>query len=345
MPGFIFTLLILLQSAALSAETLTLLFWEDALAPEVITRWQQQTGVNIQQIYFDSDEQRDKLLSQEQFANIDIVVLDSSMTARFSNKGILDHLEQEDIPNNRYINERWQQACGDNSVAYFWGTLGLIYRSDKLNFIPDSWLDIVQPNADVSGHIGMIYNKVDTLLPALLANGLAIDSNESDSLMVAYQALTKMPILTFEYPLTFIQSDPRADDLHIAMAYSGDQYSLNESLQTPGVWQYVLPDEGSLIWLDCLAVLSSSKNKIRAKQFINFLNQPEIAKINALTIAVATPNDAAFALLPKRFTADESLFPAQVTLDKSKLNIDISVESTLTRSRIIHSLKKQHELK
>jgi len=34
-----------------------------------------------------------------------------------------------------------------------------------------------------------------------------------------------------------------------------------------------------------------------------------------------------------------------VTLDKSKLNIDISVESTLTRSRIIHSLKKQHELK
>ena len=345
MPGFMFTLLILLQSAALSAETLTLLFWENALAPEVITRWQQQTGVNIQQIYFDSDEQRDKLLSQKQFANIDIVVLDSTKITRFSNKGTLAHLEQDEIANNRFINARWQQACGDNAVAYTWGTLGLIYRSDKLNFIPDSWLNIVQPNAEVNGHIGIIYDKMDTLLPPLAANGFAIDSNESDSLMLAYQVLTKMPILTFEYPLTFVQSDPRADDLHIAMAYSGDEYSLNKVMKMPGVWQYVLPKEGSLIWLDCLAVLSNSNNKTRAKQFINFLNQPEIAKINALDIGMATPNDAAFALLPEHFTADKSLFPAQTTLAKSKLNIDISVASELTRSRIINSLKKQHELK
>ena len=47
MPGHTLTRLILQHSASLSAETLTLLFWDDALAPEVIARWQQQTGVNI----------------------------------------------------------------------------------------------------------------------------------------------------------------------------------------------------------------------------------------------------------------------------------------------------------
>jgi spermidine/putrescine transport system substrate-binding protein len=345
MSRFTLALLILLQSTSLAAETLTLLFWEDALAPEVISRWQQQTGVNIQQIYIDSDEQRDKLLSQNKLTAIDIAVLDSASTARFANAGTLAPLEKQAIPNARHINARWQAACGDDSVAYFWGSLGLIYRSDKLNFTPDSWLDIVQAKDDVRGHIGMIDNKIETLLPALLANGFAIDSEQTNELTLAYQTLKNMPILTFDYPLTFVQSDPRAEDLHIAMAYSGDQYSLNGLIKTANVWQYVVPKEGSLLWVDCLTVLSSSKNKARAKQFINFLNQPEIAKINALKVAVATPNDAALALLPDSFTTNKSIFPAADILDKSKLNVDISVESALTRSRIINTLKKQHELK
>lgn len=345
MLRYLTSLLICLQSASLSAETLTILFWEDALAPEVISRWQQQTGVYIQQVYIDSDEQRDKLLTQKQFANIDIVVVDSATTKRFSDSGALAQLEQGAIPNNRHINSRWQQACGDNAVAYFWGTLGLVFRSDKLNFTPNSWLDIIQPKADVSGHIGIIDNKMDTLLPALLVNGFDLDSSDIKALTTAYHALIDMPVLTFGYPLTFVQSDPRADELHIAMAYSGDQYSLNKFMRTPGVWQYVVPKEGSLIWVDCLAVLSSSKNKARARQFIDFLTQPEIAKINALTVAVATPNDAALALLPSHFREDESLFPAQSTLDKSKLNVDISASPALTRSRIINTLKKHYELK
>ncbi len=40
---------------------------------------------------------------------------------------------------------------------------------------------------------------------------------------------------------------------------------------------FVLPKEGSNIGVDYISVLSASTNKAAAKQFINFLNEPEIA--------------------------------------------------------------------
>ncbi|MCW9078035.1 MAG: extracellular solute-binding protein, partial [Gammaproteobacteria bacterium] len=81
---------------------------------------------------------------------------------------------------------------------------------------------------------------------------------------------------------------------------------------------YVLPEEGGNIWVDYLCVLRESSNKDAAKQFIDFLNEPEIAARLAQYVYYASPNQAAEKLLPEDFTNDPVIYPSGAALEKSE---------------------------
>jgi spermidine/putrescine transport system substrate-binding protein len=150
-------------------------------------------------------------------------------------------------------------------------------------------------------------------------------------------------ILTFEYALTFVGEDPRADELHLALGYSGDQHELNRLANTD-TWEFAVPEEGSILWIDCMAVLEGSANKALAMDFLNFINTPEVAAENSLTLGIASPNRAAMALQPDSFRQDPLVY-----LDESSLghfqgyDPGITISNIMVRNRITSALVNLHE--
>lgn len=345
MRHFIFSLV--LMSAPLShADTLTLLNWEEYLSERVIEHWQISRGKSVKQIYFDNDEQRDAILSSDSVNHIDLVVIDEMAALSFGNAGHLHPITEKSVPNLKYIDPVWQNHCGGYGVPYFWGTIGLAYREDKLTTPPDSWHALMTPEKELHGHIGMLEDFTDTLVPALILQGTDINSQNRKELQKAFSMLkAQLPfVLTYDYAISYIQKPEIGNQLYLALAYSGDQHALNKLSKSEN-WRFVVPKEGTVRWLDCIAISASSANINTALDFINAINIPEIASMNAEDVWVASPNQAANQLISEELSQDTDTYPPDAILQKSQFYKTLDKANVQLRNRITSSLVKLHDAK
>jgi spermidine/putrescine transport system substrate-binding protein len=326
-------------------QKLTILNWEAYIADEVVERWQQLTGVEINQIYFDKGEIRDQILATLARQNIDIALVDETSARQFGAKGILFKQSNATISNLQYIPNHWRAQCGAYGVPYMWGTIGIVYRVDKVAKSPTSWHDLLHPPPEYSGHIGMLDDHVDMLLPSLILQGESISTDSTTALRKSFTELMQQAphVLTYDYVITYLQTGSRPDQLYLAMAYSGDQAALNAFADKTAPWLYVIPEEGTLLWLDCIGVLTSSKNSDLAHQFINYLQRPEIAALNAQNLYAASPNSAALAIIDEAQKADSSLYPPQAVIDKSQFYTILEMKNVRLRKRITNAVRKYHQ--
>lgn len=340
-------ILLFLLPFSLHAETLRLLNWEAYLSNEVTEKWKTKTGHSIEEIHFDNDEKRDSILLNSKHHNIDIAVVDEIVAKRFGQDGRLVKLDENKLPNLKNIGPFWRERCSQYAVPYFWGTLGIIYRSDVVTEAPTSWKDILEPAPKLKGHIGMLNDYTDMLAPALFLNGHDLNTANTRELKQAFKTLKDQvsDVLTYEYPITFLQNSPQKNDLHMAVAYGGDQYTINEMLGQEGLWKYAVPEEGTVLWVDCLAITSGSQHKEEALNFINHLNEPKIAAKNSTALFFATPNEPAMSYLPNDFKNNKAIFPNVEILKKSGLYKLLSNENVKQRLRITNAITNIYESK
>lgn len=330
-----------------SAETLRIYNWEDYLSPTIIDEWEQQSGHKVQQLYYDNDEERDSVLVNSKEQSIDIVIADETATPIFGQKGVLVAKQTyEKTPNVWNVDEAWQPICGDHGVPYLWGTLGLAYRTDKFTKAPTSWTTILSPSKELTSHVGYLDDFIDTLSPALFVMGEDVNTENPNLLKKAFETTkAALPnILTFTYAISAMDDAKLRDQLFIAIAYSGDQYALNDKAGQE-IWGYTTLEEGTVKWLDCLAVMADSPRKQIAYDFINFLYRPDIAARNSEEVYVASPMKQARAMQSKEFLEDETVYPPKNRLATSQSYRRLSPEAVVLRNRITSSLIKIHESK
>ncbi|WP_420918595.1 polyamine ABC transporter substrate-binding protein [Vibrio aestuarianus] len=325
----------------LSSE-LNIYLWEDTISPQIISEWSENTETNIHLYHFDNDDERSLLMVKSLQLPFDIVVLDNVSALIYSRLKTFEDLS--DLENRKYNDNKWNQACGSHAIPYFWGTVGIAYKKSKVTEAPTKWTDFLDMPDTLKGHVGMLTDTVETLLPALYSQSQSPITDDQAALKNAYQAMLSVNpnILTYEYVLSYVRSHPDSDNLHMALAYSGDQYSLNKYFGGDD-WDFVTPNGKPYIWVDCLAINSNSKNKQQAKAFLNYLMLPETAATNAKDIKAATPNLSALKLMPNSYQNDASLFPDPTLLEQGIIDSELIPTNISLRAKIINSILEQHE--
>ncbi|MFT8086127.1 ABC transporter substrate-binding protein, partial [Salmonella enterica subsp. enterica serovar Enteritidis] len=76
---------------------------------------------------------------------IDIALTELISSSRFGARKLLEPIEQARLPALRHVARRWRDSCGRYAVPYLWGTLGIAYRSDRIEQAPRSWADLLKP--------------------------------------------------------------------------------------------------------------------------------------------------------------------------------------------------------
>jgi spermidine/putrescine transport system substrate-binding protein len=337
----------LLSSLAttLHADTLTILNWEEYLSEAAISAWEKQSGHKIHQVFFDSDEDRDRILLNHKSKILDLVVIDETAAQILGNKGLLTPISSYKTNSNiKKVDHHLQESCGNYGVPYLWGTFGIAYRTDKILIEPKSWNFILQPEEALKQHIGFVDDFTDMLAPVLLMQNKSINTENTDDLKNAFTTMKELlpSILTFEYSISFIDADKQRDDLYVAIAYSGDQFALNLKAGKE-IWKYTTLEEGTINWIDCLAVIKDSPRKDIVYDFLNFLYQPKIAAENSESIYVASPLAAARALQSESFLADETVYPPNNPVSNTQQYKLLNPKNILLRNRITSSLIESHE--
>lgn len=329
-----------------NAQTLNILTWEAEFADDTITQWEQLSGVTVNRIYFDQEEVRNAILLSSAVSDIDIVTLDPHTAAMIGARSVFVPITRyHNTANFQHFDPASARRCGPYATPNLWGTLGIVYRKDRVSKAPTSWRDLLEPTPDLNGHIGWVESYLDTLVPALMLRNQSITSDDEALLKEVFDDMKALlpAMLTFDYAISYLSQSPKADELYMALAYSGDQQQLNH-LSNSDQWEYVVPEEGSVIWSECLAVLEHSDMHSEAIDFINFINTPAVAAANSEAVFIATSNAAGAALQSEAFRNNPVFAPNAAQSAKLQHYVsELSVPNILLRDRITSTLVEMHE--
>ena len=333
--AFLWLLLINVAMANQQRE-LTLLNWSEYLDPELISEFEQRFNTKLREVYFETDSERDAMLVDADGIGYDLAIIDGSSLSTYRARGWLAPLDEAQMPNLRFVNPRWQrerEAAIGYAVPYFWGTLGIAYRADLVPEPITRWQQLLQPTPALQGKIVMIADNRELVTAALLALGHPVNTTDRKALTQAEAVLLaqKPFVKNYDYIALTEESSLVTGDIVATMAYSGDALVIQEYNENI---VYVVPEEGSVLWVDYLAVMASSPNKDLAMAFINFLNEPEKAAQLAQYVHYATPNSGAEALLPDEFQADLVIYPPATQLARSQAFADLPPRVMKTYSSI-----------
>ncbi|NOI84104.1 extracellular solute-binding protein [Vibrio sp. 99K-1] len=313
--------------------------WDEFLSESVVEELNDAYGIALKQQYFSDESIRDEVLLSERRGAFELVVIESMKLKALAKQNLFHNLSdlQQSLSSN--FESRWVDGCGEYGIPYAWGTSGILYRNGKVE-TPNSWSALLNPETKTSGRISMYYEPTDLVSTALLANQFDPFTNNEQELRVAYKALQnqKPHLESSEYVIDYIHQPERLANIDLAYGYSGDSYALNDA-DPDASWAYIVPQEGTTLWLECIAAINNGELSPQATTILSFLSQPNIAAQNAMESWFATPNSKAKALTSQEYQNDPELFPSQEILERSFLYQPLEPSSLQIRNRIVDSLR------
>lgn len=295
--------------------------WENYMPQAILDKFEAQSGIAVELVFYETDELKNELIFNDVNHGLDLVIGSDYSFSKYLRKGnILATIPENAIPNRVHIASDWYAKSphlANYSVPFSWGSLGIIYRSDLVNNDFSSWLDLLEPNEILSGKIIMIDDMRDAMSAALLATGASLNSHSQNDIQDAAMLLRRQKPHVNDY--RYISLDETSElisgEIIATMGYSGDAQILQEYM--PSI-RFSVPEEGTALWSDHIAVFESSKKKSAAFAFINFIHAPENAAFIAESLNIATANQGAYAFLSDAHKNNPIIYPPADILSKSE---------------------------
>lgn len=293
----------------------------DYIDEELIIKFEEETGIDVLYETYDTNEMMYQKVRSGS-TNYDLVFPSDYMIAKMKNEDLLQKIDFKNIPNFKYIEKGFTNPVYDESneysVPYMWGTFGILYNTKMVEESVDSW-DILW-NPKYKGNIMMFDSVRDTMGIALKKLGYSLNSTNPKEVNEAKELLMEQKDLVMAYVNDEGKDRLLGEEVAMGIIYSGDAVTLME--ENPNL-RYAIPKEGTNKWVDAMCIPTTAQNKKEAEMFINFLLEPENAKINAEYIGYSIPNTAALKLLDEEITNNPVAYPSEKILDKSETFIDI----------------------
>lgn len=295
------------------AGEISLFIWGQYIYPGIKIQFEEECGVKVNEIRFDSNE---TLLATVQAGGVhyDIIVPSDYMVQTMIADDLLMELDYNviaNIKNMEKLNVNQYFDPGQKySVPYFWGTSGFAVDTTVVTDYEPSWKMMFDPNSPYCGKITMLDDERETIGVALLYLGYSINDTDPVHLEEARNLLIQQAKCVKAYDSQTNDNRIIYGETVLAHMWTGDALIAGapDSGGREGI-EYVIPQEGAAIWQDNLAIPIGAPNPYTAMVFINYLNYPDVAAMNAEYVGYGTPNLAAKRVIKPDFLADESIYP------------------------------------
>lgn len=285
------------QNKIRSEEQVIVYNWGEYIDPEVITMFEEETGISVIYEEFETNEIMYPKIKSGAIA-YDVVCPSDYMIERMVKEDLLAEINWDNVPNIKNIDPTYMDQSKsfdpDNaySVPYCFGTVGILYNKTMVNEPIDSWDVLWDPK--YTDNILMQDSVRDAFAVALKRKGYSLNSTDVNELEEATADLIKQKPLVQAYVIDQVRDKMIGNEAAIGVIYSGEAIYTqweNENLE------YVIPKEGSNVWIDSWVIPKNAQNKENGEKFINFLCRPDIALMNFEYITYSTPNKEARALI------------------------------------------------
>lgn len=303
--------------------------WGEYIDEDVISQFEEETGIKVVYDLFETNEEMYPVI-EAGAVNYDVVCPSDYMIQKMRENDLLAELNFDNIPNADQIDPAYMEMSrtfdpeNKYSVPYCWGTVGILYNTKRLEELgvepPTSWEDLWDER--LSGEILMQDSVRDAFMVALKKDGYSMNSTSEEELELAKQDLIDQKPLVQAYVIDQVRDKMIGGEAAVGVIYSGEMLYIQEEVENLGLdynLEYVLPEEGTNLWLDSWVIPKNARNKENAEKWIDFLCRPEIAKANFEYITYPTPNKGALELLDEDVRNNKSVFPDMDSLTNSEV--------------------------
>jgi spermidine/putrescine-binding protein len=303
------------------SDELYVLIWSYYLAENTVPDFEREFGVRVVLDYFSSNEELLAIIKTGA-KGYDLIFPSDYMVGIMREEGLIEKLDLENVPNLKNIDEKFRDLPFDPgnaySIPYLWGTTGMGFNADKVTEKADSWK--ILWDEKYKGRISMLDDMRGLANPALKLMGYSINATDPEKIGEAKELLIKQkPLVKLYTSETYIEF-LKSGDIWLSQGYSGDVFQVmkeNKSIK------YVIPREGSDIWVDNMCIPKGARNRYTAEVFIDYLLRPEVGAGISNFTWYANPNVASHQFIKPEILNNPAIYPVKEVLDRCEFQKDV----------------------
>ena len=272
--------------------------WGEYLDPETLELFEQETGIKVIYDEFETNEIMYPKVEAGSSA-YDVICPSDYMVNKMIENDLLQEINYDHIPNAKANigADYYRMARGfdpDNKycIPYCWGTVGILYNKTMVDEPVTSWS--ILWDEKYAGEILMQDSVRDAFMVALMMKGYSCNTLDEKELREATDLLIAQKPLVQAYVIDQVRDKMIGGEAALGVIYSGE--AIFTQRENPDL-EYVIPKEGSNVWIDGWVIPKNAPNVENAEKFINFMCRDDIALMNFEYITYSTPNVAAQALI------------------------------------------------
>ncbi len=333
-----------------------MLNWTDYVSPDVLTKFQAETGFRVVHEVFASSTETKALLHAGSNRYDVMIQAGAQLRQVLSQPNSIEQFDRARLPNIGGLDPATLKFTNildpgnTHSAPYMWGTVGLGVNKAKVRAIkPDAPLDslslIMDPAlaAEISKCGIAIVDEPNDALPALAAwLGFDMTNLGITDIEALDQAIGKIsPFVTVIGTDSFI--DVLAKGKYcVAWGYSGDVAVARGRAKENGTGAivYSVPKEGSHLWFDMLVIPAKAPNKDGGYLLVDYLMRPDVAGANTNYIQYANPVTASAQYIDAALLSDPGLFPPKSVWKRLAILPPLPTDVETELARIWSKLKK-----
>lgn len=271
-----------LSASAVSAEELHLFNWTDYTAPDLIEKFETETGIDVVIDTYDSNE---TLLAKLKSGatGYDVVFPSQHFVEILAAENLLQKIDIKSMENYKNVDPKFQNPDWDPaqeySVPWHWGSASVQYRSDLYEGKLESLSEFFEPDESVKGRLQVFKTPDEVLNLANLYLDLPICSEDPE------HAKQLLALFKNQKPSVLLYSSENMSDrlangeVIMANAWNGD--TMKGRLEANENIVYAFPKEGVIGWFDSAVVPVGASNVDAAMKFMNFIMAPENIAISS----------------------------------------------------------------
>ncbi len=320
--------------------TLILYNWPDYVAPKTLEEFAKKCNVQVTQDFYSSNED---LLAKVTAGGTgyDVVAPTGYAVELLHNKDLLLTLDQSALPNMKnlapeFLKGRPHDPNSDFSITKNWGTLGIMWNTEKVTEDIQSWDDLWKIAPKYSGKIIVVDSPPDVLGAALKYIGASWNSSDKAELDKALAKLLEIKPYIRSFDTNYFGRLAN-DEVYIVVGYNGDAFNVNAQRAEAGKPEsikYVVPSEGSNVWEDSWAVLKDAPHPKAALAFINYLLEPEVQAWETNYTHYASPVPGADKFIEPDVRNNPAVYPSADAIKKLEPTINLPADILQYREEI-----------
>ena len=330
--------------------------WSDYIAEDQVKDFARDTGIKVNYTTYDSNEILDAKLRTGK-SGYDIVVPTASpFFVRQLQANIFLPLDKSKLKNWKNLDPEIMAALAKydpnnaHGVPWMWGTTGIGYNVGEIRKrMPDAPVDSLRMIFDPAvvskfQDCGvMLLDSATDMLPAALKYlGLDPDSKKPEDLAKAADVIKAVRPYVRKFHSSEYINALAGGNVCLAFGFSGDIFQARDrgsKAASKVDIEYAIPKEGSLLWIDVVAIPKDAPNQANAYRFLDFMLEAKVAAASSELTGYANGNKAAFALLPKDISGNPLIYPPQDVRAKFYTITAGTAEQVRERTRLWTSVK------